>query len=152
VERTGCASSSLGVDGISAQSDNSAWNGRQPCVFAASLSSLSSACVGDGAVGHDVFATALSFGHRARMVSGQDCADRPRVLQVWGWEWLGLALLFGAVRLAMPEGQTVRVGLIASDEKENNAVVDPGEETERLFRNYANAAHELTEKGARRPL
>jgi apolipoprotein N-acyltransferase len=59
-----------------------------------------------------------------------------------------LALLFGAVRLAIPEEQMVRVGLIASDEKENDTVADPGENTERLFLDYANAAQGLTERGA----
>jgi apolipoprotein N-acyltransferase len=61
---------------------------------------------------------------------------------------VGLVLILGAVRLAMPESQMVRVGLIASDEKENNRVADPGEDTERLFRDYAIAAQELTAKGA----
>jgi apolipoprotein N-acyltransferase len=61
---------------------------------------------------------------------------------------VGLVLLFGAVRLVMPEGQMVRVGLIASDEKENNTVVGPGKDTERLFRDYATAGQELTARGA----
>jgi apolipoprotein N-acyltransferase len=58
-------------------------------------------------------------------------------------------LIFGAVRLAMPEGQTVKVGLIASDEKANAMVTDPGTATERLFRDYAREAKGLAAKGAR---
>jgi apolipoprotein N-acyltransferase len=57
-------------------------------------------------------------------------------------------LLFGVVRLAIPEKPTVRVGLIASDLKANFAVTDPGADTERIFRDYAVAAEDLTTKGA----
>ncbi len=58
-------------------------------------------------------------------------------------------LIFGAVRLSMPEGQKVTVGLIASDEKGNATVNDPGADTERLFRDYAQGAKALAAKGAR---
>lgn len=57
-------------------------------------------------------------------------------------------LLFGAVRLAMPTGPTVRVGLIASDLKQNELVVAPGTDTERLIRDYAQSAKALIAKGA----
>jgi apolipoprotein N-acyltransferase len=59
-----------------------------------------------------------------------------------------LVLLFGAVRLTMPQTQMVRVGLIASDEKANAMVTDPGADTERLFHDYAGAAEKLVAGGA----
>ena len=43
-------------------------------------------------------------------------------------------LLFGALRLPLPQKQMVKVGLITSDEKLNDTVTDPGVDTERLFR------------------
>jgi apolipoprotein N-acyltransferase len=61
---------------------------------------------------------------------------------------VGAVLIFGAVRLAMPEKQTVKVGLIASDEKANANVTDPGADTERLFRDYAREARRLAAEGA----
>ncbi len=68
--------------------------------------------------------------------------------------WVSVAtvvvvLAFGAVRLAMPLAlKTVRVGLISSDLKKNDTVANPGVDTERLFRDYANAAEGLAAKGA----
>jgi apolipoprotein N-acyltransferase len=58
-------------------------------------------------------------------------------------------LAFGAVRLSTPQTQTVKVGLITSDEKGNNTVIDPGPPTERLFRDYAREAMKLAAGGAR---
>jgi apolipoprotein N-acyltransferase len=57
-------------------------------------------------------------------------------------------LVFGAVRLTMPQKQMVKVGLITSDEKGNDTVTDPGADTERLFRAYANQAERLASDGA----
>jgi apolipoprotein N-acyltransferase len=57
-------------------------------------------------------------------------------------------LVFGEVRLAMPRGQTVKVGLIASDEKANANVAAPGAATDRLLRDYAHEAQKLAAKGA----
>jgi apolipoprotein N-acyltransferase len=58
-------------------------------------------------------------------------------------------LIFGAVRLASNTAmQTAQVGLIASDEKANATVVDPGADTERLFRDYTRAAETLAARGA----
>jgi apolipoprotein N-acyltransferase len=73
-----------------------------------------------------------------------------RALQVLGTGIgaVAVVLIFGAVRLAMPRTHTVRVGLIASDEKQNDTVVDSGADTERLFRDYVSAAKGLTAKGA----
>jgi apolipoprotein N-acyltransferase len=62
---------------------------------------------------------------------------------------VAFTLIFGAVRLAMPQGETVKVGLIASDTKGNGNVTDPGADTERLFRDYVNAAKGLAASGAR---
>jgi apolipoprotein N-acyltransferase len=57
-------------------------------------------------------------------------------------------LLFGAVRLSLPQKQIVKVGLITSDEKLNDTVTDPGVDTERLFRDYAREAERLATDGA----
>ena len=62
---------------------------------------------------------------------------------------VALVLIFGVMRLAMPQGETVKVGLIASDAKGNGNVTDPGTDTERLFRDYVSAAKTLTAGGAR---
>lgn len=57
-------------------------------------------------------------------------------------------ILYGAIRLSMPAGPTVRVGLIASDLKANDTVTGPGADTERLFRDYAQTASTLVAQGA----
>jgi apolipoprotein N-acyltransferase len=57
-------------------------------------------------------------------------------------------LLFGAVRLSLPQKAIVKVGLITSDEKLNDTVTDPGVDTERLFRDYAREAERLATDGA----
>lgn len=58
-------------------------------------------------------------------------------------------LVFGAVRLAAPDGTTVRVGMISSDEREYERVADDGGPTEQLFRAYAAEAEKLAAQGAR---
>jgi apolipoprotein N-acyltransferase len=59
-----------------------------------------------------------------------------------------LALVFGTVRLSLPQGgEPVKVGLIASDLTENQGVVDPGESATRLFADYARAATALAQQG-----
>jgi apolipoprotein N-acyltransferase len=57
-------------------------------------------------------------------------------------------IVLGAIRLALPEGATARVGLVASDLKQNKRVVEPGADTERLFGDYEHAAESLTAQGA----
>ncbi|MBS1821631.1 MAG: hypothetical protein JST61_06610 [Acidobacteria bacterium] len=54
----------------------------------------------------------------------------------------------GAVRLALPEGATTRVGLVASDLKQNESVARPGSPTQRLLGDYERAAEGLTARGA----
>jgi apolipoprotein N-acyltransferase len=62
---------------------------------------------------------------------------------------VALVLVFGLVRLAEPaQKQMVKVGLITSDEKANLMVADPGADTERLFRDYAQQAGKLAAEGA----
>lgn len=57
-------------------------------------------------------------------------------------------LLYGAVRLWLPQNQLVSVGLITSDRKPNDTVTNPGVDTERLFRDYAREAERLAADGA----
>ena len=58
-------------------------------------------------------------------------------------------LVFGIVRLMAPQGKTVRVGLISSDERAYARVADEGAPTERLFRAYAAEAEKLASEGAK---
>jgi apolipoprotein N-acyltransferase len=60
-----------------------------------------------------------------------------------------LILIFGAVRLAQPTGETVQMGLIASDEKPYSSIVDEGKPAEQLFQIYAAQAEMLAEQGAK---
>jgi apolipoprotein N-acyltransferase len=60
-----------------------------------------------------------------------------------------VALLFGAVRLALPAPrQQVKVGLIASDLPGNTNVAEEGADTDRLFHDYAGVAETLAAAGA----
>lgn len=69
-----------------------------------------------------------------------------RVLGTTVWV-VGAVLIFGAVRLAMPQpGPEVTVGLVASDTVEG--VAQLGAATEQLFEEYAQHALELAERGA----
>ena len=62
---------------------------------------------------------------------------------------LAALLIFGAVRLAMPQhGPQVTVGLVASDANGGAPVNDPGDPTQRLFENYAQRAEQLIARGA----
>jgi len=62
---------------------------------------------------------------------------------------IALALVFGAVRLAMsPAGKPVRVALLASDPPASPAVADEGMPTTRLFQAYAEQAAKLAARGA----
>lgn len=62
---------------------------------------------------------------------------------------IAFVLIFGAVRLMLREpSQTVKVGLIASDEPGNRDVAHEGTDAERLLREYATRARALAAKGA----
>jgi apolipoprotein N-acyltransferase len=95
-----------------------------------------------------LFPAAIAIGLHLRQTAPR------RALQVAGAgvELVAAVLVFGAVRLALPQThthtQTVKVGLITSDEKANDTVTDPGADTERLFRDYAREATRLTSEGA----
>ncbi len=71
----------------------------------------------------------------------------------WRMAGAGLAavavtLIFGVVRLSQPQpGEPVKVGLIASDLKENQGVQEPGEPAARLFADYAREAGALAQQG-----
>lgn len=59
------------------------------------------------------------------------------------------ALIFGAVRLAMPQpGPQVTVGLVVSDTNGGASVNDPGAPTQQLFAQYAARAEPLIAQGA----
>jgi apolipoprotein N-acyltransferase len=59
-----------------------------------------------------------------------------------------LVLVFGIVRLAIPQSQKVRVGLIASDTPGNVVTAAPGAKSGRLFTDYARQAEDLAVRGA----
>jgi apolipoprotein N-acyltransferase len=93
-----------------------------------------------------LFPAAIAIGLHMRQTSPK------RALQVAaaGVGVVAAVLVFGAVRLALPQKQMqkVKVGLITSDEKGNDTVTDPGADTERLFRDYAREAERLATDGA----
>jgi apolipoprotein N-acyltransferase len=71
-----------------------------------------------------------------------------RILTI-SWGSVVLVLIFGAVRLASsPRGPTVKVGLVASDAKQNQGVADAGEDTAKLLRDYVSQAEALATDGA----
>jgi apolipoprotein N-acyltransferase len=76
--------------------------------------------------------------------------ERGQAIRVMGMSLIAIVaiLIFGAIRLASPQGQTIRVGLIASDARANLVPPDPGEATQRLFRDYAIRAGSLVAQGA----
>jgi apolipoprotein N-acyltransferase len=59
-----------------------------------------------------------------------------------------LTLVFGIVRLAIPQSQKVKVGLIASDTPANVNDTAPGATSRRLFADYAREAESLAARGA----
>jgi apolipoprotein N-acyltransferase len=59
-----------------------------------------------------------------------------------------LVLVFGTVRLAIPQSQKVKVGLIASDTPANVITAAPGEMSRRLFADYARETESLAARGA----
>jgi apolipoprotein N-acyltransferase len=59
-----------------------------------------------------------------------------------------LVLAFGIVRLAIPQSQKVKVGLIASDTPANVNIAAPGAKSRRLFADYAREAESLAARGA----
>lgn len=93
-----------------------------------------------------LFPAAIAIALHLRTVSPK------RALQVAG-AGIGVAsavLIFGAVRLALPQPQTqmVKVGLIASDQVGNAEVTHSGADTEQRFRDYARAADRLAAQGS----
>jgi apolipoprotein N-acyltransferase len=77
--------------------------------------------------------------------------ERSRAVRVLGVSVAAVAvvLIFGAIRLAAPQGKTMRVGLIASDVRSNLVPSEPGAPTQRLFRDYVAAAEGLATQGAK---
>jgi len=84
-----------------------------------------------------LFAAALALLPRDRRIAGAGLAV------------VALSLIAGEMRLLRPQaGQPVKVGLVASDLKENQGVVEPGEPAARLFADYAREAVALAQQGA----
>ncbi len=73
--------------------------------------------------------------------------DAIRIL-IAGLGATAIVLLFGAVRLALPPGNLLRVGLISSDKAGYEGVADEGLPTEGLFHDYAAEAEKLAAQGA----
>jgi apolipoprotein N-acyltransferase len=90
-----------------------------------------------------VFASALTV---ALHLGRGNVRDALRIATV-SMAFVALILMFGAIRLVMPRGPVARIGLIASDPVDREAIAEPGRDTERLFRGYADAAQELARKG-----
>jgi apolipoprotein N-acyltransferase len=93
-----------------------------------------------------LFPAAIAIGLHMRQTSPK----RAQQVAGAGVAVVAVVLLFGAVRLALPQKQMqiVKVGLITSDERANDMVTDPGSDTERLFRDYAREAKRLATDGA----
>ena len=91
-----------------------------------------------------LFPAAVAIGGHLAQISPK------RALQVVGVcvGVVAAVLMFGVVRLAIPQTQVVKVGLITSDEKANDTVTDPGFDTEQLFRDYGREAKRLAADGA----
>jgi apolipoprotein N-acyltransferase len=69
-------------------------------------------------------------------------------VMVAGFGVIAIVLVFGAIRLAQPEAHKVKVGLIATDMPGTAGQAPAGPVTERCFREYARAAHDLIRNGA----
>lgn len=92
-----------------------------------------------------LFPSALAAGWHARKIAPQQA----RRVVVTSLVIIVAVLIFGAVRLALPQaGRKLRVGLIASDEPANMWTAPGGEKTRRLFRDYADEAAKLAARGA----
>jgi apolipoprotein N-acyltransferase len=92
-----------------------------------------------------LFSSALAIGiHLYR-------SDRNQALNIFGVSTgvIAAVLVFGAVRLMLPApGQPVKVGLVASDARDNGDVADEGAPTADLFRAYAPSVAALASQGA----
>ena len=92
-----------------------------------------------------LFSTALALGiHLYR-------SDRHQALNIFGVSAgvIAAVLVFGLVRLMLPApGQPVKVGLVASDARDNGNVADEGAPTAELFKAYAPSVAALASQGA----
>jgi apolipoprotein N-acyltransferase len=86
----------------------------------------------------------------ALAVAWQLRATRSHALRILAISFGALAavLVFGAVRLALPSGPTVTVGLVASDPPTSPRFAHEGAATAALFDAYARAAADLAAQGA----
>ena len=92
-----------------------------------------------------LFSSALAIGIRLYH------SDRHRALNIFGISAgvIAAVLVFGVVRLMLPApSQPVKVGLVASDARDNGNVADAGAPTADLFKAYAPSVAALAAQGA----
>ncbi len=92
-----------------------------------------------------LFSSALVIGWYLHSTAPKKAAQ----IVIAGLGGIAAVLVFGFVRLEIPlHAPEVRVGLIASDTRDNVFVADPGTNTERLFHAYAAPVEKLASQGA----
>jgi apolipoprotein N-acyltransferase len=102
-----------------------------------------------GPWGMTFFILLFSSGVAVAIYLWKSAFNRAILILAASWGSLALVLIFGAVRLAIsPQGPAVKVGLIASDLRENQNVATEGPNTQRLLRAYADEAEALAAQGA----
>ena len=91
----------------------------------------------------------LLFTAALALLVGQYREPRARLIGGVGLAVVAASLVAGEMRVIQPQaGQLVKVGLVASDLKENQGVADPGEPAARRFADYAREAAALAQQGA----
>src|SRR6202035_3198626 len=99
----------LGDDRVCAECNVATWVGRKSCVFAAEVSPVSAAGFDHGALGDDLCVTAVSCCD-CDCAAHQTALMEARVAGCWRGSWVVAAvLLFGALRLPLPQKQMVKV-------------------------------------------
>jgi apolipoprotein N-acyltransferase len=91
-----------------------------------------------------LFPAAIAIGLHLRQTSPK----RALQVAVAGIGVVAVVLVFGAVRLMLPQTQMVKVGLIATDRAGTAGQAPAGAATERCFREYLHAAQRLVTDGA----
>lgn len=91
----------------------------------------------------------LLFAAALALLIGRHRETRARLIGGVGLAVVAASLVAGEMRVIQPPaGQPVKVGLVASDLKENQGVAEPGEPAARRFADYAREAAALAQQGA----